>query len=226
MGKTRYLVFREYTREERPSIEERSAFYGWTDSKEVIKVFLKQRDPSKYIVRKSKIIKEDGVPMEYLVGGGDTPLFDGDEEEVKINYLLLTSSVTGEKVKLFMAPREMNEAEQMIQTMLSEKASLSNIKADGDYVEMIINLRHKYAEALNLIGYRPPDISYMFPHGEYDSQVGHIIDEIESAYSFESYGFDPESDHSRPMGSLYMEDIYSKVVYSVESFIMVLRDDM
>ena len=47
-----YLVFRVYSKDERPSLKERSHVYGWTSNKKILKAFLKQRDEKKYAVRK------------------------------------------------------------------------------------------------------------------------------------------------------------------------------
>ena len=44
----KYLIYRIYSAKERPEMNERSVFYGWTSSKKVAKAFLKQRDKNKY----------------------------------------------------------------------------------------------------------------------------------------------------------------------------------
>lgn len=228
MGKKRYLVFREYSRKDRLNKEDRTIFYGWTDNKSVLKAFLSQRDRSKYSVRKAKYDDESSSAGRYIIDGRPVAVTDDDEENVKIDYLELPSSTTGEKVNMFMTRKEMQQAEISIQRMLHDKTELHRVKGNGNYASMILALKKKYAEALHIIGYRPPDLDYLFPNGEDYSGINEIVDNIENAYiDAQNYGPDFEPvDHTQILGSFYQDSLYAKVVYSIESFIMVLRDDL
>lgn len=207
----RYLVFRVYTSKERPNIQDRTRFYGWTHHKEVVEVFLSQRNKKKYQVR--KMHTED---LEQL----KEPLYDDDESNVYIDYVLLKSAKTEKEIPFFITSDELKEAEVRIHRMMQDMARLSNIPGDGNYLELYVNLKEKYKNALYFIGYRPEEIDTLFPSIS-DETDGMILEEkIDDSYA---YGL---TSHSSPPGYQVLPDIASKTIYSLESFIKVLKEDL
>lgn len=217
---SRYLVYRVYDKKERPDIYERSRLYGWSKNKNVAKAFLRQRSSNKYSVIK--------MPQEKLA-----EIFSENYEdsEFMIDFIKLKSAETHEEFIVFMTRTEMLEAEIKIQRMFHNLSSLNNIPGDGNYLELFLNLKDYYAEALRYIGYRPSEVDILFPSANFHddiSDVSNVIDQIELAYNggscfpteTETYGV------SAPLGLSTIDDVANKILYSLESFIKVLKDDM
>lgn len=165
--------------------------------------------------------------LQELFTGG----YDDLDPDNMINYIKLKSVENPrEYVYLFMTANEMLEAEKHIQRYFRDLCSISNISPDGDYMQMFLHIEDYYAEALDFIGYRPPEISAMFPSADYRDDPGEIIgitELIEQAYSggsicpSESFG-----NISEPAGLSMLTDVATKILYSIESFIKVLREDL
>lgn len=216
----KYLVYRVYTRKERPDYDDRSRFYGWSKSKAVIKAFSEQRNRKKYKI--FKMNKEEIVK---------TLSEDIDDADAMIDILTLKSVKTGEEMYLFTTNNELRECEKKIQRMILDQASLENIEGDGNYLEMFINLDEYYADALYIIGYRPREVDILFPSADYHddpsdiTKVEEVIDDAYdgvAAFPQEVYGCQP----NRLLGLSTLDDPTNKIFYSIESFIKVLRDDL
>jgi len=223
MGKEEkiYVVYRVYDKKERPGENTEPIVYGWSRSKNVIKAFLSQRTPSKYYVDK---IRGDA---EEIVDG----YYNDLDTENMINYVKLKSVANkDEDVHLFMTANEMQEAEKRIQRYFRDLCCLSEIKGKGDYLGMFLNIHEYYADALELIGFRPPEISAMCPAADYRDDPGEIIgitELIEEAYSGATISpSESFSNNTRLPGLSTLPDVASKILYSIESFIKVLREDL
>lgn len=209
-----YVVFRIYTSKERPEVRERSRVYGWTSSKKVLKAFMEQRDDKKYAVRK--------VPQEQLAS--KLKIFDDETEILMIDFIKINSAQTGEEFHLFMNESEKDEVEKRVVRIFDELCSIDNIKGDIDtYVNMIVHLEEKYYDALFYLGYRPKEIEAKF------DTAGEFVTERDYAY-YE--GMPPEeyyygsSESERNLRITSSGDISTKIIYSLESFVKAMRNDL
>lgn len=216
----KYLVYRVYTKEERPDIEDRSILYGWSTNKSIVKAFCKQRSKDKYQVLK---MSNDDIIRTFSE--------EIDDTDAMIDFIKLKSAKTHEVIYLFMTLNEMRETEKKIQKMFLDQASLERIPGNGNYLELFMNLDDYYADALFFIGYRPREVDILFPSADprddYAS-VDRIEQQIDQAYDG-LYGF-PQEELRRSTDSVVglsiIEDVANKICYSVESFIKVMREDM
>lgn len=215
----KYVVYRVFTKKERPNPKERYCYYGWSISKAVIKAFMQQRDSKKY-----DVIKVDTDNVECITE-------DIDDDNYMIDYIKLRSAKSDEEISLFLTRNELRECEMYIQSMFIEESSLSNINGTGNYIEMILQLDNYYADALFMIGYRPKEIDILFPSADYHddySSIESLEEAIDNAYD-DSCRFAEEKIKHMPMNipGLYASiDIANKLYYSVESFIKALRDNL
>lgn len=215
----KYIVYRIYSKKERPKLDERSSYYGWSESKSVIKAFLQQRSPDKYKVY--KINKENIAPS----------MFDEVNDSYNmIDYIKLKSAATQEEFSLFMTMGEMKECEKSIQKMFIDKCSLSDIKGEGNYLEMFLNLDEYYADALFYIGFRPEEVDIMFPSSDYHDDYSNYV-KIEEAIddAYDGAYMHPEEVYDKNKfipGLCAMDDVSKMLYYSLESFIKVLIDDL
>lgn len=216
------MVFRVYTKKERPQTDakDRSIFYGWTNSKKVIKAFLSQRDPKKY-----RVVKMDKEEIN------DYFSEDRCDYENMIDTLVLHSASDNERVILFTTKNECQQAEYAIQRMFYEASSIISHN-DNRLIELYLNLKDNYRESLEIIGFYPPEVEAMFSPEEYfrsGTGLDEIETEIDDAYSG-VLEFPREEDVGRtpqgPLGLSTLVKTYSKLLYSLESFIKVLKEDL
>ena len=214
-----YIVYRRYSKKERPDPSTRNSLYGWSYNKNIIKAFLSQRSKDKYDFMKI-----------YIESDTDMDDYELDTSNM-IDYIKLKSVTTGEDYPLFLTSNEMQEAEIRIQRYFRELCSIDNIKGKGDYLNMIINIEDYYKDALEFIGYRPPELSAIFDSVDPRQDPGDIYgitELIEEAYW--GCGIHPfeEMDRDNPTlpGLMMISDVASKIIYSIESFIKVLREEL
>ena len=153
-----------------------------------------------------------------------------DDSETMIDFIKLRSTQTQEEVLFFSTANELRTAEINIQKMMKDLSSISDIPGDGNYLYMILSLEDYYGDALHYLGYRPPEIEIMFPSiqgecgwGELDA----IESEIDSAY--DGLMISPQevvTKNDQPLGLSTLTDVSTKILYSLESFIKVLKDDL
>lgn len=216
-----YLVYRAYSEEERPHSNEkdRIVFYGWTSKKKILKAFFDQRNRKKYKVRKI-------IPQEvYLVLGNEPdPLY-------LIDFIDLKSAKTGEDVVLFMTKEELKEVEIKIQRYFSDLSRLVE-RDDGKMhlLELYINLDDYYLDALQYLGFKPPEMDMLFDSVEYresSDSMFEIEQLIDSAYE-DAYEVPYEVVYHQGVipGLTTLPSVNNKILYSIESFIKVMREDM
>jgi len=219
-----YIVYRVYTDEEmvkRIRSTGNNRIYGWTYDKRVLEAFMMQRDKKKYIsykVSRSKI--------EKTFGSSSLP------PNTMINYLPLISAKSGEEIPIFMTMDESQECEKKIQRYFDEMSSLSNIpfknkeKEIDFYVSMFVNIKEKYASAIHYLGFRPPEVDAKFDSMIDAYDAGDVYDMIDQAYEkgypMEYHGALKDGVPGRAL----IDDPVRKSVYSFESFIKVLREDL
>ncbi len=213
-----YLVYRIYN--DNPRSLENAAFYGWTDSKAVLKAFMHQRDKRKY----SYDVIDDEELMEIF---SYRDLIDDN----RIQFIKLTSNKTGELFTLFMTRGELRESEIKIQKLFKERCSISIINTDSEKLYQltlaIVNLKDKYAEALDMIGYQPYEVEGLFDGvRESMSEDPSIEEYLDDVYKWQDDFSDIRKNPNRPLGMSAFLDTCKKILYSLESFIKVMKNDL
>lgn len=194
--------------------------YGWTFSKSILKSFLKQRN------KKYQFVKVDKGDLEKIFNA------DGTLSSSMINEVQLKSVSTGTNFNLFLTLEELRNDEKLIQRLVRDEAKF--VKVTSKYekllelVHMFTHLRNDYAAALYFLGYRPPEIESLMDTSDEIAEVDEIID-----YAYEESWLPPNLYNSILPGEAsklpsfnLLTDYYTKVIYSLESFIKVLRDDL
>lgn len=189
-------------------------FYGWNDNKSVIKAFLKQRSKNKYFM-----IKVDKDDVEY-----EAPTEHGElQPEYMIDFIKLKSVKSNETFYIFTTKNELKEYEINTHNMFREIMSLEKIDNNriSDYVILLLNLREEYTNVLHYLGYRPPELDSLF-----ESAIGEDIMYDTISYAYEQMPCEEYYLHrSTPPGLSVLEDVSDKILYSVESFIKVMKED-
>lgn len=223
-----YLIFRVYSKKEQPKLEYRSKFWGWTIDKNILKAFLSQRDKKKYKVI-TQITEEATEEFKRMVDNNG--YLDRDH---MLDIIKLRSAANGKIMNIFSTSGELYQYEIGIQKRMKELSSLSainGIKGSGiNILELFVNLNDEYADALYRIGYRPPDIDILgdnafYGAGELDDDIEEQIGDAYCGYN-ESPSELAEGFHKQPPGLANLEDPAHMILYSVESFIMILKEDL
>ena len=216
-----YLVYRVYSEKERPRIplNDRIVLYGWSSSKSIIKAFFEQRSKKKYKVK--KVLEEDA----YMHMGAELdPMYC-------IDYIDLKTSSTDETITLFMTKNELKEAQVAIHNYFSDLCRL--VERDNGkmhLLELYINIDDYYLDPLQYIGFKPPELDILFDSVEYresDDPAYDIEGLINSAYD-SAYDVPHETVYHDGLipGFSTLPSISDKILYSAESFIKVLKNDM
>jgi len=211
-----YIIYRVYSHREGPGNHN---IYGWTDSKKILKAFLQQRDEKKYSVRK--------LTREEI---GESYSENDFYYENMISFIRLRSVQTGECIPLFMTMNEMSEVEKKIQKFFIELSSMDKMsvvisgkKSPLYYLNMFIHLDEKYSEALEYIGFRPPELEHIFQPADM-TDIDSMIDLAYEGYQdAREYYYEP--DNIVP-GLSVLEDVSKQILYSLESFIKVMKGDL
>lgn len=219
MADKRYLIYRVYTRKERENPAERMILYGWTSNKSVLKAFLAQRNEKKYTFIR---VEEDEIGNFYDENVDDT--------DIQIDFIKLKCAATKEEFTFLTTMNEMATAEKAIQKYFRELASFGNIRGDGEYVQMVIHLDEYFSSALFYLGYRPQDIDYMCDScSEEDNFSGLESAEHDIDLAYEGLTQCPQEYYrpmEKPLGLNTLSDVSSKILYSLENVIKVLKDEL
>lgn len=204
-----YLAYRIY--ENKDMSFKDSVLIGWTKHKNVIKSFMAQRDKKKY-----NIYKVDKSDIKGKL-----------EKDNRIDALKIQSAKDGKEYLLFITPEELQEAENNIQYMIKQCMEFSRITNDNDietYVDMYCNLLDEYLDALELIGYVPVEVESIGCDAYYedDGSLESTLDQINIAYTKDN----KSKVFNRPPGMNTIKAVSKLIIYSLESFIMALKDDM
>lgn len=210
-------MFREYTAKERPERSERLIFYGWTRNKDMILAFLRQRSSKKYRIR--KVYLED---IKKIYGDDLSP-------DTELDFVELLSAKTREKIYLITTKLEMNETEKKVSRLVRELSSLSYVCSDCimEVLRLFINLDEYYAVALFFLGFRPPELDELFPSADPRDDYSNtemLEDSIDEEYT--TVPWDHGLGNMNPITPWITEDVSKQLIYSFESFIKVLREDM
>ena len=222
-----YLIYRVYSEKERPyvSLSDRTVFYGWAPTKSIVKAFMTQRTRSKY---KVTIATYDEISHTWLASS----MYDGAmDPELMIDYVNLKSAETNEDVKLFMTSKELREAEHNIQHYFKDLCSLADYSDNAmKLLELYINLDDYYLDALQYLGFKPPEMDILFDSAEYRESTDAIysIDAlIDSAYdALFDVPHEVYVHEGKIPGLSVLESVDTKILYSLESFMKVMKEDM
>jgi hypothetical protein len=191
----------------------RGTAYGWTFDKKILKTFIAQRSKKKYKAVRSSFEEITELFSEQVDGTG----------MYTIDWLELPSKKTGETVRLFLTNNERIATEKAIKKMLRDMSALDRIHGDRieDYVEMMVNLREKYFSTLEFIGFQPKELEAMYDSIEENMTIG--FNHETGAY----YDMSPEEFyHSNNVSSGASNPIFDKVLWSLEAFVRVMKDDL
>lgn len=216
----KYMIYRVYSKSERPDMGSRSVFFGWTRSKDVRDAFLSQRDKKKY-----KCVKMYDEDIAEIYSE------DVADESTMIDFVSLKfASNPQEHIPFFTTSTELKNAEINIQKYFNDLCSLDNIANIDNIITMFVHLDNYYADALEYIGFRPPILESMFTRAGYmegELEIDRLESSIETAYDGSIMHPEEEykSEHNIP-GLSMLDDVCKQILYSVESFIKVLREDL
>lgn len=219
--KTKFLIYRIYSKKEMSSDNNkyRAVLYGWTENKAVLKGFLEQRNPKKY--RSIKITSED-IEEKFSENTLDS--------ENRIDILKLKSVTSKNDISFFTTLKEMREAEIKIQQYFHDLSSLSDIEGNYNYLDLFCNINDYYKVALEFLGFRPQELDIIFPSAsEYDSysNIFKTEEQIESCYDeFVVYDDTDTKVFNKLPGLSAIDDVANKILYSLESFVKILVDDL
>ena len=213
--KKRYLVFRVYQRDE----DHEDWLYGWTFDRNVVKVFLEQRDTRKYSVR--KISEEELADLL-----SDVPW----DSSNMIDYVELPVSATGKSVTLFMTKNELCEVEKRIQRYFRKLSTIID-NEHGSFVVLNLfqNLIPRYLDALDFLGFRPPELENMdesVPYHGCPEDEDDVSDRTTSWEIDQAYQLTPMIDHQSVPGMSMLTKVSTQIIYSLESFIIAMREDL
>lgn len=208
----RYMVYRSYPPSERPEPDEQIIFYGWTRNKDLLKAFFQQRDHSKYICKK---MYDDEITYVY------DELLEGAAR--MIDVLPLKSAKDRKEYTFITTLSEMQEAEFKIQRLIHDIPSLKNFRGDGNYMEIAYNLKPKWKNLLEKIGYQIPEFDELFPYADYHddpTDIRNVEEEIMTAYDHTEYL------NGKIPGLETIKAQHMRQFYSLELFVRVLSEDL
>jgi len=208
-----YAVLRYHSEKEwkHSDPKDRYVLYGWTKDKKILDAFFSQRSKNKYVVKK---FDQEEIKFEYT---------DEFYPEDMIDYIELPLASTGEKYPLFITKHELIQAETMIIRMMTDAARLVE-RADGktNLLELYHNLDNDYKDALEFLGFVPPELEAIFDSVK--NQEDEISELIETC--FETYPQEMYARIDKPYGIDMMPNVWQQVIFSLEAFIKVLREEM
>lgn len=194
--------------------------YGWTFSKSVLKSFLKQRN------EKYRFFKVDKSDLEKIFNA------DGTLSASMINEVQLKSVSTGTDFNLFLTLDELRNDEKLIQRLVRDEAKFVKVTSKCEQllelVHMFTHLKTNYASALYFLGYRPAEVESLLNSLTETNEIDEIIDSAyeESWLPPNLYNSILPSEPSKLPSFNLMTDYYTKVIYSLESFIKILSNDL
>ncbi len=174
---------------------------------------MKQRNYKKYQIRKFHL---DEIRKFY---GDDL------DEATMLNIVELKSAKTKEKYKIIMTQVELQEAEKKILRLVQEYTSLESAGEDiMDVLRLFVNLTDYYASALFFLGFRPKELDAICPSADYHDDIADT--RLTEEYIDEEYQYPLDFTGLQPVCPSITADVSKQIIYSLESFIKVLRDEM
>lgn len=208
-----YMIFRIPTQRERDD-GAIPRFWGWSKSRTAVKVFLKQRNREKY-----KIVKMDEDMISDEFSENEMSL------DTMLNYVELGDTQSGEMISFFTTKVEMQEAEIKIQKLMMDICSFDRIGGDvTPYVNIMIALKEELQDLLEFVGFCPKEFVDLFSDSEFDPMLEEqIYDAYRDNHVMEK---DPKWKRHGVPGAYTMDRLSNKMIYSLQSFVAVLYEDL
>lgn len=199
--------------------------YGWSFDFDIVKAFLAQRNDS------YRWIKSTDKELDIIFNpNGNVWELDSSVNSRMINCVKLKSVKYHKDFVLFITLDELRLCEKLIQKMMIDQCQLNknDISADDliKYISIIGNLQDRYYNALYFIGYRPPEFLSLYCQRYTDYDVNDLIDIAYDECSWLNCQLYNSILQNGIPSINNLNDIYMKVIYSLESFIKVLRDEL
>ena len=212
MDRKRFLIFRIYTNKQKKEENKKNYLYGWTYSKNILKAFFMQRDKSKYDVVK---ISDDEI--------GEIYSENYIAEDLELDYVNIKFASNGKVLKFYTNKDELATIEMKIHTYFSNLCSFSeyDVETIDRLVKLFGHLENIYDEALEVIGFRPSELDSLFPGHDDEINYDGIAEELFNAYSV----YELNKKHVIP-GLNSITDLSKVILYSVENFVKVAKEDM
>ena len=193
-------------------------FYGWSVYRKAIKTFLKQRKKSKYIVKIGKY--------------HDLELMEGRVDTNASLYMLDTISLqsqTGHNMIILTTKHELNLFEKDLALQLKDYCSMDRVDDGNDihvYVTMYELLFDEYQLPLQTLGYYPHELEDMY--GSEEDNARAYLDSVYDDISPLDYDTKLSMILAEaPLRNQYLSSgLLSKIIYSAEAFIKIMRDRM
>ena len=192
--------------------------YGWSFNLDIVKAFLKQRNESYKWVKSTKNEIEVIFNANYTIN------------ERMINCIKLKSTKYKKNFLLFITIDELRTCEKLIQQLMIDECRLNkgniSYKRLTECISIIGDLKDRYYNALYFIGYRPPEILSLYNQNYNYYDINDLIDIAYDECGWLSCPlYNSITKHGVP--SIYnLDEVYEKVIYSLESFIKVLKDEL
>ena len=188
--------------------------YGWTESKSTARMFLKERKKKKYTIMKSRYKELQKRFSE----------FEDQLDRYRLDLIRFKSSKDGKDYYLISTLNELKSYEMNCQDLFRYMSSTEKIDPNRIeyFLDLIANIQKEYASALNVIGFVPREFESLFPGGEDSMEwVQHGIDSIYEDIDIREY-----HKHYEMPGRVATNEIYMRIIYSLESFIRVMKEDL
>jgi len=208
-----YVVLKRQPRF-RGEAKESPAIYAWTSSKATLKAYLQQRDVKKYT-----FLEMDYENFKDEIGWSGYSL-----EELMIDSVLLPSKRSSKDVLLFTNREEWYRIQEAVRNLFTKAAALeAYYPADRltRVIDLITNLKTRYADALYFLGYRPKELDAVYDSVGYDYYDDYIASTLVGDTDIPLRNIARESREA-----CYLDDPFKIVIYSLESVIKVMLDDL
>lgn len=171
-----YKIYRVYSPDEEHShglFDNEPLYVGWTDDKSMVKAFLEQRNPDKYMVEEWLTDEDDARSAEF-------------HNEWELDIVMLNSNHNKKKkIPLITTSVELHRSIKSIYEMFHEQSMVCDV---DDKVliawSIFVQLKEEYKEALHFIGYQQEEEEILY-------------DRVEDPYNPESFEGAYTGDKSR-----------------------------
>lgn len=203
-----YVIFRKRFGNNKDPI------YAWTKKKDMLKCFFQERSRKKY-----RVIKARYIELERKFSDNPTRI-----DMYTLDFMKFPSHKDGLIYYILTTLEELRQYEYQCQDIFKYFSSIEKI--DQNRIEYFLNLvgniEKEYLDALNAIGYNPQEFEALFPGGEDSMEwINHGIDA-----SYEDLDIEEFRKERVLPGKNVSSDIPKKLIYSIESFIKIMKDEM
>lgn len=187
--------------------------YGWTESKSAARMFLEERKKKKYTIMKSRYKELQKRFSE----------FEDQLDRYRLDLVRFKSAKDGKDYYLISTLNELKSYEMNCQDLFRYMSSTEKIDPNRIeyFLDLVANIQKEYASALNIIGFVPREFESLFPGEDSMEWVQHGIDS-----SYEDIDIREYHKRYEMPGRAATNEIYMRIIYSLESFIRVMKEDL